>query len=96
MLIKAGVSIERLERHTRRGLGITNWVFERCDEELIITSTFEGNHGAGSLHYANQAFDIRHTQNKTCCVAEILERELGEDFDVVEELDHIHIEYDPK
>ena len=59
MLFKAGVDITRLERNTRRGLQIVDDVFTSYNQELIVTSTYEGNHGAGSLDYANQAFGIR-------------------------------------
>jgi hypothetical protein len=96
MLIKAGVDISRLERNTRRGLRKVADIFLRYDQEVIITSAFEGNHGAGSLHYANQAFDVRFpSDDKENIEASIFE-ELSNDFDVLMESDHIHIEYDPK
>jgi len=96
MLIKAGVDISRLERNTRRSLNIVSKVLATHGHELIITSTYEGNHSPGSLHYANQAYDFRSI--------DIIDEEafdeivdlLGHDYDVVWELDHIHVEYDPK
>jgi len=62
MLIKAGVDISRLERTTRRSLTIVAVVLRDMDLELIITSTYDGNHMPGSLHYANQAYDVRVPQ----------------------------------
>ncbi len=96
MLIKAGVDISRLERNTRRALGKVDSVLAKYDEEIVITSTFEGNHGAGSLHYANQAFDIRIPFQYPGAILQGIKDELGFDFDVVLKPDHIHIEYDPK
>ena len=96
MLIKAGVDISRLERRTRSGLKIVGSVLAGHGEELVITSTYEGTHGAGSLHYANQAFDIRMPDKETPSLRMELMAVLGSDFDVVAERDHIHIEYDPK
>jgi len=95
MLIKAGVDISRLERRTRNGLKIVAAVLAVYGEEIIITSTYEGNHGAGSLHYANQAFDIRMPDKETLSLSMEFMTALGSDFDVVVEDTHIHIEYDP-
>lgn len=96
MLIKAGVDISRLERRTRNGLKITATVLKEFEKDLVVTSTYEGNHGPGSLHYANQAFDIRRPGKDTISFSLELMDALGSDFDVVVEDDHIHIEYDPK
>jgi len=71
-------------------------VVESYGEEFVVTSTYEGNHGAGSLHYDNNAYDVRNPRkNKPVIVLEIKEK-LGKDYDVINELSHIHIEYDPK
>ena len=96
MLIKAGVDISRLERNTRRGLAVVARILTLNDEELIITSTFDGNHGEGSLHYANQAFDIRLPKEHTNKIELQMDAALGEDFDLCREANHFHIEYDPK
>jgi len=96
MLIKAGVDISRLNRPVRRQLPvIAETLISIADQELIITSTFEGNHGEGSLHYCNDAVDIRRPRKPDAVIKE-LKRALGEDFDVILENNHIHIEYDPK
>lgn len=96
MLLKAGVDISRLERHTRRSLTIVATVLRAKDEELIITSTYDGNHMPGSLHYGNQAYDIRHPTKDTRKLCQDIADALECDFDVVFGCDHIHIEYDPK
>ena len=96
MLIKAGVSIARLERHTRRSLPVVEEVLQKDGEELIITATDDGNHGAGSLHYGDQAYDIRLPQHDPVGRLADMKKALGKDFDVIGEDDHIHIEYDPK
>ena len=96
MLIKAGVDISRLKRPIRRALNkiaAVVWAIER--EELVITSTYEGNHSPSSLHYCDEAVDIRLWGKARKCRDEI-KRQLGHDYDVIVESDHIHIEYDPK
>lgn len=96
MLIKAGVDISRLERNTRRSLTVVASIFEDEGLVFVITSTYEGNHSAGSLHYANQAYDIAAPAAKMKWIFDRVKTALGNDFDVVDELDHWHIEYDPK
>jgi len=71
-------------------------VYREHGEELVVTSTYEGDHSAGSLHYADLAFDIRLPKAKATTIALEIQQALGEDFDVVLEPTHIHIEYDPK
>ena len=103
MLIKLGVNISLLDRNMRRKLNvIDDFYTKNTNYEAVVTSTYEGSHSPGSLHYCHQAIDIR----KPAYIANIplpvvdfvaqLAQILGEDFDVVLESDHIHIEYDPK
>ena len=96
MLIKAGVDISRLRPEIRRKQGQVArivWAIER--EELIITSTYEGNHSEGSLHYVDLAEDIRR-HKKGQEVRDHLSLNLGPAYDIVLRPNHIHIEYDPK
>jgi len=96
MLIKPGVDISRLNREIRRALNDINGVFMSHGQEVVVTSTYEGNHSAGSLHYADDAIDIRLPDPPIVGLIAILKAGLGPNFDVVLERDHIHIEHDPK
>jgi hypothetical protein len=66
-----------------------------------ITSANDSEHMEGSLHYKNRAFDIRikniigDIQVKARLWAERMQVALGDDYDVLLEKDHIHVEYDP-
>jgi len=96
MLIKAGVDISRLRPPIRKKLTAIAAIIYACNEgEMVITSTYEGNHSEGSLHYAHLAVDIRKNLSRILSFDEIA-RDLGPDYDVVLKKDHIHIEYDPK
>lgn len=96
MLIKAGVDISRLRPEIRKKLTEIESIISSCDDkELVITSTYEGTHSAGSLHYADLAIDIRRFHSATPSFKEI-KRNLGSDYDVICYETYIHIEYDPK
>jgi len=97
MLIKSGVDISRLNREIRRTLNIVAQEYGKENEEAVITSTYEGNHSPSSLHYTNDAIDIRAVLNdKHTKIYKGIKERLGNGYDVVREADHIHIEYDPK
>lgn len=105
MLLKLGVDISRLNRECRRSLPRVEAIFaRRVRRESVITSTFEGKHSEGSLHYADDAYDIRRPSHPDMgfdlsvdsSIVEDLKEAFGSDFDIVLEPDHIHIEYDPK
>lgn len=66
------------------------------DTEPVITSTWEGNHSEASLHYFGCALDFRKPPPPITEKIVRLRNLLGSDFDVVEELDHIHVEWDKK
>jgi len=66
---------------------------------VVVTSGTDGQHMVGSKHYDGAALDFR-TRNLTGAERErfmrTIKRRLGRDYDVVLELDHLHIEHDPK
>ena len=97
MLLKLGVSIEKLSRNMRRTLGMVEEAYLRlAGEEAVITSTYEGTHGPGSLHYANEGIDFRKAKKAFPEIAASLKNSLGVNYDAVIEGDHLHVEWDPK
>ncbi len=76
-----------------------NVVAEAMGGSAIITSACEGEHGPGSLHPLGLAVDfrIRHIPNEERpALAYAVSEALGDDFDVVLEATHLHVEHDPK
>ena len=87
-------------------------VLIRCgnllNKDMVITSANDGeHHGNGSnnsLHYENKAWDIRThhlTGQEKLAMEQFLKRELGDEWDVLMEgvgtdMEHEHVEYDPK
>jgi len=97
MLIKLGVSIQRLKRPMRRALKIIDTVYRDFGEEAVLTSADEGDHSPSSLHYANLACDFRLIRDMVSRESLLvkLKIKLGVDYDVVAEKNHLHIEHDP-
>lgn len=96
MLIKAGVEICWLRSEIRKKLTEIEGIYNDEGNELIITSTFEGHHSAGSLHYADLAIDFRLPNKNRERVVRKIRKYLRPDYDVIMEVDHLHVEYDPK
>lgn len=66
---------------------------------VIITSGNDKTHSKGSKHYSDAALDFRTrdlTAEQTQAWANNIRVRLGNDYDVVIEPTHLHIEYDPK
>lgn len=65
---------------------------------VVVTSVLDGRHKAGSKHYEGNAFDLRtwiYTEMEVSLFVGELQRALGVDYDVINEVDHIHVEFDP-
>ena len=73
--------------------------FNTVNKDCIVTSGCDGMHQVHSKHYTDEALDLRrfHLEPQELdTVVQALKRTLGQDFDVVIEATHIHLEYDPK
>jgi hypothetical protein len=78
-------------------------IYKQYGAELVITSANDAHtvHGGGNkkktLHDDGLALDLRtyNLGGREAMVAAELARQLGPEFDVVLEKDHIHMEYDP-
>jgi hypothetical protein len=67
-------------------------------ENLVITSAHDGTHSDNSLHDDGLAVDLRtwgFSNAQARRVTTGIQAALGEKWDVVYEVDHIHIEFDP-
>lgn len=69
-----------------------------ADTTMVVTSITDGKHGKNSLHRFGLAFDIRTYywgRQMQEFLTSKMQSELGNDYDVVLETDHLHVEYDP-
>ena len=73
-------------------------VYSSLGRECVVTSLMDGTHMPTSFHYKGMAADLRtnYFNNAQKRIAtRKLKEELGDDYDVVLEKHHIHVEYDP-
>lgn len=99
MKVKPGANYDGLTGDMKRACEIIDRVYERYDYVCVLTSGKDGEHGEGSLHYEGRAGDFRNRQmpaeNKGI-VATDCRKELGNDFEVILEKTHMHVEHDPQ
>ena len=98
MKLKEDVILQGLRPEMLIAVIVCNDVYAKYGEELVITSAVDSKHSAKSLHYSGCAIDIRtrfFEFDEVSLVAADIRGRLTEDFDVVVESDHIHIEYQP-
>jgi hypothetical protein len=93
--IKKSVKLLGLKSETILAILVAQEVYDDRGFKLVITSVVDGKHRINSLHYAGYAIDIRLPPSNVSEVVAELKEGLGDEFDVVLESDHIHIEYQP-
>lgn len=111
MRLKAGVSIQGIHRKICEALGYFNGVYadHNLDGSFVVTSgtedppdsedVREAHHSASSLHPCGRAVDLRtwgFTKQDLHDIAQTAQDVLGEDYDIIVEIDHLHIEYEGK
>lgn len=99
MRLKKGVSLKGVKPQTVIGMFIVDQIYKDFGrpEGVTITSVNDGKHMVGSKHYEGLAFDCRtryfNEQHKHE-VCEQMKADLTDEFDVVLEATHIHVEFD--
>jgi len=93
------VNLDNVHYKIYWAISIVAQLYEAGDSELVLTSVRDSKHSfKNSFHYVGRAFDCRiwnyngNLNNLTQSIREAL----GDEFDVILESDHIHIEFDPK
>lgn len=73
-------------------------LYYQYELELVVTALTDGNHLPASLHYRGYAADLRTRDIPSWQLPHLLDaiqHELGLAWDVVQEKDHFHLEFDP-
>jgi len=100
LFIKPGVRVTGLRPEILLAIVAAERVYEEAGHDFTLTACIDGKHMAGSLHYAGAAIDIRTRDVGGPAEVEKLRSRiaacLGDDYDVVIENDHLHLEHQPK
>jgi hypothetical protein len=95
--IKPGAKLCGVKPEVALALLVIDGVFKQFGYTLRLTEVTGARHKPKSLHYQGQAVDIGlPPDGQRPAVLAVLRDALGGEFDVVEELDHWHIEWQPK
>jgi len=97
--IKRGVKIKGVQPELMLAAQIVDGIYASYNNaECVITAARDGTHMTKSFHYVGYALDFR-TRHIPIGWREKLKdqiaRALGDEFDVVLEKTHIHVEFDP-
>jgi hypothetical protein len=96
--LKTGVKLEGVRPEIVLALCVADSLFRSKGYDLVVTSIADGKHSPNSLHYRGLAADLRSRDIPAARhhqMRESLEVALGDEYDVVLEKDHFHIELDP-
>lgn len=100
MIFKKGVKINGVKPEIVLGSMVVDAVLQKyglSGIEVVITSVVDGKHKKHSKHKIGHAIDVRiwaKVMWKDIC--DDLVKSLTDEFDVILESDHIHIEFDPE
>ena len=103
IIVKPGVIIKKINSQMILALEAVEyaWAGLYTDLNPVLTSCNDSRHMVGSRHYQDFAWDFgtinRGVKKEAAGLLVMsIKHRLRENFDVVEEPDHIHIEWDPK
>ena len=98
--IKGGVSILGLDPKMILALIIADQIYSDHNiNECVLTSATDSKHSEHSHHLKGLAIDLRTNNidiNMRQPIVNVLQKALGSQYQVIFEVDHIHVEFDPK
>lgn len=98
MRFKADVDPGGIRPEIILALMVAERIWAQQGAEVVVTSMLEGRHSPTSLHYSGQAVDIRrwNLRDPEAAVQALREALPANQYDVILEKDHIHVEWQPK
>lgn len=105
MKLKQNVRFGKSEIAITVAIMVVNSIFEKHGQEFTITSFNDSQHGSGSFHYKDRAFDVRTKDIATESLKQTIFNEIKQSlpfgFDILFEgqgtvNSHFHLEWDPK
>ena len=97
LMLKAGVKLADLCPQMVLATQIIAEVYAAYGVDCVVTSANDSEHMEGSKHGTGEALDYRTrdlTSEQQVNLTNTIIASLGQEFDVVLESDHLHVEYD--
>ena len=94
--IKPGVSISGIKPEMVLCISIVHTILESHNIDAVLTSCTDGTHSKNSKHYLGYAIDLRSRdcdQADCPAIASDMQEDLGDEFLVIFEKDHFHIQF---
>ena len=99
--VSESAAIDCLREEIRYAILVVSYVLDENKLHGTLTHGNDGEHMVGSLHYKNRAIDVDWAPwdgppTDIELVRDTVALILGDDYDVVAESTHLHVEHDPK
>lgn len=98
--VKPGVSTSLITFEAIRIIQVVSSAYQNVVGRVpVVTSWMDGKHIKGSRHYDGLALDFRIwglTEEQKRLIGAEIAAQIGEEFDIVFEPTHLHVEFDPK
>lgn len=97
--LKEGVRLASLQPQMLVVVLVMNELYAKNHVDCTITSAADGKHKDHSSHYSGNAMDFRIwglSEPQCKVIVSDAQSALGEDFYVLLESDHIHVQYKPR
>ena len=97
LAFKEGVSLVGMQPEALVGIDGCLDMFHESGLVMTLTSCRDGTHGIYSHHFKGLAWDMRvwDLTGRIEWMCKKLRKRLGADYQIINEEDHIHAEYDP-
>jgi hypothetical protein len=96
--LKKGVALNGVQPEIVVAIMVCDAVLAARGIDTVLTSVTDGVHSPGSYHYAGFAFDLRtwavDSDRSKLELVDAIREALTDEFDVVLEHSHIHVEMD--
>lgn len=100
VILKSGVTVRGVCPEIAVAITVVSSIYAQHGYDCVLTSVTDGVHGRTSRHYSGAAVDFRIRHVPKADIRQILrvvQDALGpDDFDIVLEQTHLHVEFDPK
>ena len=98
LCFKEGVSLVGMQFEAIAGIDGCLQVFHDFGFKMTLTSCKDGTHSDYSHHYKGLAWDIRtwDIEDRIDVFCTAIKNYIGVNYQVINEGDHIHVEYDPR